>query len=143
MPKVSQLDISSLIRAISSLDEVLVKYNQQSKDAIVRDATIQRFEYTYELGHKMLKRYLEMSEPNAEEIDQMSFANLIRTASERGLLQNGWDVWVEYRSACNLTSHTYYESKAIEVCQVIPRFLEDVKFLSDRLQERINATLQS
>jgi nucleotidyltransferase substrate binding protein (TIGR01987 family) len=138
MPKVSRLDISSLIRAVSSLDEVLVKYKQQSADAIVRDATIQRFEYTYELSHKMLKRYLEMSEPNAEEIDQMSFANLIRTASERGLLQNGWDVWVEYRSARNLTSHTYNEAKAIEVCLVIPGFLEDVKFLSNRLQERIN-----
>lgn len=32
----------------------------------------------------MLKRYLEMSEANAEEIDQMSFSSLIRTGSELG-----------------------------------------------------------
>ncbi len=46
---------------------------------------ILRFEYTYELSHKMLKRYFEMTEPNAEMIDQMLFPDLIRTASERGL----------------------------------------------------------
>ncbi|MFI4918135.1 MAG: nucleotidyltransferase substrate binding protein [Legionellales bacterium] len=39
-------------------------------------ASIQRFEYRYELAHKMLKRYLELSEPNAEAIEQMSFSDL-------------------------------------------------------------------
>ena len=64
-------------------------------------------------------------------------ANLIRTASERGLLDNGWDVWSTYRHARNLTSHTYDEKKAREVCIVIPKFTEDATFLLECLQKRV------
>ena len=132
-----RLDVSSLIKAIASLDEALNEYGKNPKNRFVRDASIQRFEYTYELSYKMLKRYLEISEPNAEDIDQMSFPTLIRTASERGLVENGWDSWKVYRDARNITSHTYNEDKAVQVCLVIPDFLRDAKYLLLRLQERI------
>ncbi len=85
-----KLDLSPLQKAVVLLNEVLVEY-QKNTNAFIRDASILRFEYTYELCHKMLKRYLEITEPNAQEIDQMSFPALIRTGSERGLLLNGWD----------------------------------------------------
>lgn len=132
MPK---LDLSSFEKAMLSLDEALIESGKQPENKFIRDASIQRFEYTYELGHKMLKRYLEMTEPSAEEVDQMSFSTLIRTGSERGLLLHGWDKWIQYRSARNLTSHTYDENKALEVCKVIPHFLEDIKFLLGKLKK--------
>lgn len=131
-----KLDLSSFAKAIDSLQVALTAYEQKPKDLFIRDASIQRFEYTYELCHKMLKRYLEMTEPNAEEVDQMQFAQLVRTGSEKGLLLNGWDVWTTYRYARNLTSHTYNEDKAVEVCQIIPKFYMDAKFLLDKLNER-------
>jgi hypothetical protein len=34
----------------------------------------------------------------------------------------------------NITSHTYDQTKAIEVAQVIPVFLEEVRPLPDRLR---------
>lgn len=131
------LDISSFGKAIHSLNEALLEINKQKGNLFVRDATIQRFEYTYELAYKMLKRYLEMTEANLEEIDRMSFSTLIRTGAEKGLLKNSWDVWSSYRTARNLTSHTYNEAKAIEVCEVIPKFMEEAQFLFEQLEKRI------
>ena len=139
MQNLKKLDVSSLEKAIHSLAAALQAYSNKPDDNnLARDASIQRFEYTYELSHKMLKRYLEMTEPNAEEIDQMQFSNLIRTGSEKGLLLNGWDEWSKYRHARNLTSHTYDESKAQQVCDIIPHFLSDAKHLLTKLQERIS-----
>ena len=131
------LDVSSLAKAVTSLTEAVNENSKSPVNLFVRDATIQRFEYTYELAHKMLKRYLELSEPNAEAIDLMSFPDLIRTASERGLLSHGWDVWKTYRDARNITSHTYNEGKAIHVCTIIPSFLEEARSLLLTLQQRI------
>lgn len=137
MNNAQRIDVSSLEKAIESLAEAITEHKKNSGNKFVRDAAIQRFEYTYELSYKMLKRYLEISEPNAEEVDQMSFPNLIRTASERGLMLNGWDVWKVYRDARNATSHTYNEVKAAEVFGVIPQFLDDSKYLLTKLQESI------
>lgn len=137
MTGTTKLDLSSLIKALNSLDEALREYQKQSKNLFIRDATIQRFEYSYELAHKMLKRYLEMTESNSEEIDQMPFSTLIRTGAEKGLLLNSWEAWSIYRNARNLTSHTYNEKKAIEVCGVIPSFLKDAQYLLKQLQARV------
>ena len=49
-------------------------------------ATIQRFEFSYELSDKMPERYLEMAAPNPARIDEMVFHDMIRTASEQGFV---------------------------------------------------------
>ena len=134
---IKKFDISSLEKVIDLLHEAVTAYQLQESNNFIRDAAIQRFEYTYELSHKMLKRYLEMTEPSAEVIDQMSFQNLIRTAAERNLLSNGWDIWKDYRHARNATSHTYNETKAKEVYAVIPKFLKEAKDLLTELKNRI------
>ena len=113
------------------------EHKKQKTNLFVRDALIQRFEYSYELAHKMLKRFLELTEPNAEDIDQMSFSDLIRTGAERGLLLHSWDIWSSYRAARNLTSHTYNESKAIEVCKIIPEFFKEAEYLLMQLKSRV------
>lgn len=137
MDKKYKLDITPLQKAINFLNAAINEYEHQHANEFIRDAAIQRFEYTYELSHKMLKRYLENTEPNAEQIDTMSFPELIRTASERGLLLNGWDVWVRYRAARNMTSHTYDETKAKQVYIVIPDFFKEAEFLLTKLKERL------
>jgi len=134
---IKELDISSLKIAVASLHEAVCAYQHQQSNKFIRDAAIHRFKYTYELSHKMLKHYLEITEPNAEVIDQMSFHHLIRTASERGLLDSGWDVWKDYRHARNITSHTYNEMKAKEVYAIIPNFLNEASQLLSKMKERI------
>jgi hypothetical protein len=47
------LDIRSLIKALASLQEALAEYKKHPNH-FMRDSCIQRFEYSYELAHKML-----------------------------------------------------------------------------------------
>ncbi|MCX8049353.1 MAG: nucleotidyltransferase substrate binding protein [Methylohalobius sp.] len=67
---------------------------------------IQRFEFTYEMAYKTLKRYLEWASPAPEEIDRLTFPDLIRTASEQDLLKGDWPQWRTYREMRNKTSRT-------------------------------------
>lgn len=128
-----KLDLTSFINAINSLEEALQEHSR-NQNSFIRDACIQRFEYTYELSWKMLKRFLEITSANPGDIDEMSFQNLIRSGSERGLLLNGWDIWANYRKARSTTSHVYNEIKANEVFAEIPSFLNEAKYLLKKLQ---------
>nr|WP_314860229.1 nucleotidyltransferase substrate binding protein [uncultured Undibacterium sp.] len=131
-----QLDLSSLENALKRLDEALQANATEPQNSLYRDASIQRFEFCYELSHKMLKRYLELASPNPVEIDELAFPDLIRTGSEQGLLRNGWDIWKNYRQARSITSHTYDESKAIAVMQIVPDFLLEGQALHKELSQR-------
>jgi nucleotidyltransferase substrate binding protein (TIGR01987 family) len=128
-----QLDLGSFESAIKSLKEALDEYARNG-NSFIRDACIQRFEYTYELAWKMLKRHLELTSANPAELDEMSFQNLIRSGSEKSLLLNSWDVWANYRKARSTTSHVYNERKAMEVFAVIPDFLVEAQHLLLKLQ---------
>lgn len=134
------LELTPLEKSIASLNEALQEHAKDEENDFVRDASIQRFEFTYDLSHKMLKRFLEMTSANPAELDKISFQDLIRTGDEKGLLLNGWDVWIGYRKARNITSHTYDEAKAAEVFAIIPDFYEESKFLLEKLQERQSET---
>src|SRR6266571_156826 len=131
------LDFQSLAKAIAQLDAGLRESLSAPDSELLRDGVIQRFEYTYELSWKMLKRYLAATFPNSEEVDGMTFQTLIRTGSELGLLLSGWDNWVRYRKARGATSHTYDQEKAREVYRIVPEFLREARYLLDRLSEKM------
>lgn len=130
------LDLSSLDQAVTQLEKGLARAEAEPGDELLRDGVIQRFEYTYELSHKMLKRYLEETEASPELLDQMSFQDIIRLGAERDLIANGWDVWRNYRSARGATSHTYDKNKAEEVYEQISGFLAEAKHLLKQLKKR-------
>ena len=129
------LDFSSFLNAIARLDEGLARYESDIGDAQIRDGLIQRFEFTYDLAHKMLRRVMEAAAANPEAIDRMSFPELIRTASEQGLLKSDWSEWRTWREMRNITSHTYDEAKAVQVVVAIPAFLEEARALAARLPQ--------
>ncbi|MBI5448324.1 MAG: nucleotidyltransferase substrate binding protein [Gammaproteobacteria bacterium] len=133
-----KFDVSSLVKAMNTLDEAVTKYAKVPDDKFVRDACIQRFEYTYELSHKTLRRYMALSESSIEVVEEMSFPELIRTACERGLLKSDWSIWILYREARNMTSHTYDETKAEKVVLVVPEFLKEVQSLIKILKKRMS-----
>ena len=127
------VDLSLLHRAIERLDEGLARHRTDPDDAQLRDGLIQRFEFTYDLAHKTLRRVIEERSAGASEIDSLSFPGLIRTASEQGLLEMGWPRWKRYRDKRNITSHTYDEEKAKDVVLTIPDFLSEIRQLAKRL----------
>ena len=130
------LNIESLKNAWLSLDNALNRASHAPDDLIIRDACIQRFEYTYELSIKTIKRYIEQEMPIIENIDQLNFRDLIRVAFESGLIQSV-EPWFEYRIARNQTSHAYDENKAQAVYQVLPKFLENAKALILEIDKRL------
>lgn len=131
------LDIGPLRNAVTRLREGLARYDQNVADTQIRDGLIQRFEFTYELSHKMLKRFMVATSPSPGEFDEMSFADLIRSGNERGLLRGDWPTWRAYREMRSKTSHTYDETVALEVVKGIGGFLEEAESLLARLEDRL------
>lgn len=129
--------IEPLEKAIQRLREGLERYQRDISDTQIRDGLIQRFEFSYELAHKILKRYMEFTSPTPQQYDGMPFQDLIRSGNEQNLLLSDWPRWRQYRDMRSKTSHTYHENIALEVVAEIPDFLEEANFLSDRLKERL------
>jgi nucleotidyltransferase substrate binding protein (TIGR01987 family) len=132
-----KLDIRSFDKAVDRLREGLDRYQRDPTDTQIRDGLIQRFEFTYELGHKMLKRYLEATSASPEQYDAMPFADLIRSGNEQGLLLGDWPRWRTYREMRSRTSHTYDEEVALAVVSGIPDFLEEAAHLREQLRARL------
>lgn len=130
-------DVSLLRRALDRLVEGLARYQRDTSDAQIRDGLVQRFEFTYEIAHKLLKRYLAFASADPEQFDSMSFQNLIRTANEQDLLRGDWTHWRVFREMRSRTSHTYNEDVALEVVAGIPDFIDEATVLLARLQERL------
>ena len=134
------LDLSPLDRAVSQLETFYTLSLQPQDRAIMaealRMAAIQAFEYSYELSVKMLRRFLEMTEPNPATLDDATFQSLIRLGSERGLLKSDLPVWMEFRRQRGTTSHAYDAAKAAQVHGAIPAFLDEARALLSELQRR-------
>lgn len=131
------LDISSFQKAIERLREGLARYQRDISDTQIRDGLVQRFEFTYEIAHKTLKRYLELASPTPEQYDLMPFQDLIRSGNEQGLLLGDWSTWRTYRDMRGRTSHTYDEGVALQVVAGIPGFLDEAAYLYDQVRKRL------
>lgn len=136
------LDLSSLENAIVQLREVLDLCDSEvARDNPMygkhwRTAAVKSFEYTYELSLKMLGRHMELASHSPTEIKQMSFSGMIREAYGKGLVRSDLAFWRAYRKSRGTTSHTYNESKAQEILEDIPDFLDEARYLLSRLQEK-------
>jgi nucleotidyltransferase substrate binding protein (TIGR01987 family) len=130
------LDIAPLANAIARLEEILLRYREDETDTAIRDSLIKRFEFTYEMSHKMLKRALQAASPSPEQYNQMTFPDIIRSGNEYGLLLSDWPVWKGFRDLRNKSVHSYDEGLATEVAAGVPGFLPDAIFLRDQIIAR-------
>lgn len=126
---------SSMEKAVANLNRALDRAMTARDDEELRDACIQRFEYTFELSWKMLKRQLEQELPNQSEVDGFSYRQIFRIGAERGLVEDV-EAWFDYRERRNITSHTYDEEKAARVFEALPAFAGHAGELLTRLKER-------
>jgi nucleotidyltransferase substrate binding protein (TIGR01987 family) len=126
-----------LANAIGRLSEGLARHLGEPGDEQLRDGLIQRFEFTYELCHRILRRFIRQGSASPDEVDRMSFQDLIRTANQQGLLLGDWPAWRRYRDQRARTSHIYHADVAREVAAAIPAFLAEAEFLRDELRKRL------
>lgn len=128
------LILDPLKNAYLSLTKAVDRAKLNPEDLEVRDACIQRFEYTYELCIKFIKRYIETENPSPENVDQMNFRDLLRLAAEIGLVEKV-ELWFQFREAKNNTTYAYDEAKAIIVFNAIPSFIQQAGFLLEKLKK--------
>lgn len=129
------IDLTPFENALKTLDEILIRYDKESYDNAIRDAVIQRFEYTYSLSIKMLTRFLQSQATDLP--DTLTFNETIRKANQMGLLLSNLEKWTDYRQKRNLTSHTYEETIANSVVAVVNDFQKDAKFLLKELKKHL------
>lgn len=120
--------IKPLKRAHARLVDALA----QPKNEYLRDAVIQRFEFTFELAWKTLKRYFRTN----DNLDLEHLKDIFREAGSQGLIDSVED-WFSYLEARNQTSHTYDEEAAEETYQVAAKFAGDAQKLVERLERLI------
>jgi len=99
------VNITYLLKAASKFKEIL----QLPKNEITRDAAIQRFEFTYELVWKTLKRILSV-----KGITVNNPRDVFREGGKQNLISNveAWFKIIEYR---NKTTNVYNEDMADEI----------------------------
>jgi nucleotidyltransferase substrate binding protein (TIGR01987 family) len=130
-------DPSPLVNATARLHEGLTRYERDTADEQIRDGLIQRFEFTYELCHRMLRRYLREVAASPDEVDRMGFADLIRAGNAAGLLRGDWVDWRRYCDMRARTSHAYDVRVALEVVAGIPGFVSEAQYFCDALVLRM------
>jgi nucleotidyltransferase substrate binding protein (TIGR01987 family) len=101
--------VSDFLTAVTRLEEALA----QPENSFMCDATIQRFEFTYELAWKALKLWLE-----TKDITVLNAKDTLQAALEQGQLSDG-NGWSQLHRMRNLTSHTYDEAQAVQVYRFI------------------------
>ncbi len=131
-PKRIKQRFNDFDHALERLKEVLNE--DPKKTSIVVDATIKRFEFTFELSWKLLQVVLAF-----EAIDVQTPRAIIKEAFQKGLIQNG-DEWIQMLEDRNKTSHIYDEIQANAIYQKIKN-----KYCSllDALRVHIKAMIQN
>ena len=124
----AQHSLEPLKKALRALKIALA----QPLDEFVRDSVIQRFEFTFELCWKNLKRYLESDRPLTDD----SVKGILREAHQRKLISN-IEMWFVFHKSRNLTSHTYNASTAEEVYKDAAQFPQYADELITNLDSKI------
>lgn len=117
-------------RALNTLKEIL----NQPFSIIVRDATIQRFEYTFEALWKFLKEYPK----EREGVISNSPKSCFREVFSLGRLTEEETIkFLEMTDRRNDTSHTYKEEVAQIIYSKIPAYFLLMESLLERVMDKI------
>ncbi|NRA73463.1 MAG: nucleotidyltransferase substrate binding protein [Rickettsiales bacterium] len=117
--------------AIIRLREAHDKADIKSKEiSIYRDATIQRFEFTIELFWKVLKKFL-----NHEQIQANTPREVLRQSYTAKIIDDE-EIWLKMTTDRNLTSHTYKEHLAKEIFSRIELYLPILEKTYKKLEQR-------
>ena len=115
-------------RVLGRLQTALEK--DADTDDMYLDATIQRFEFCFELAWKLMKAVLEY-----EGSEVNSPRSTIREAWKQGLVADA-EAWLDMMEKRNLSSHTYDEHSAWGIYRVVKeRYIALLTALDAKMQE--------
>lgn len=109
-----QSQYEDLIKALGRLKEAIIL---PADSTINQDASIQRFEFTFELAWKLMKSIIER-----EGLIAVSPKNVIRQGASINLIEDP-KKWLEFLENRNLSVHTYEEVIAQKVYKASKEFI--------------------
>ena len=125
----------TLRNSMASLNNALDRFGEAlahpEPDDIVMDGTIQRFEFTFELFWKTLRRFLQR-----EGIDTGSPKNTLRYAYRRDLLDRE-QLWLDMLEDRNRSSHLYNAEMAREIFGRLPSHYRELRDCFNNLNKRM------
>ena len=124
---------SNYCKAFNQLKKFIDKNEQENLSDLEKQGLIQAFEYTYELAWTTLKDFLEFSGQR----DIYGSRDATRKAFELGLIEDG-ESWMDMLQSRNLTSHTYNEDVAEQICRAV---LDEYFPLFQKLKEKMQTLL--
>jgi len=123
--------VESLMTDLTKAKEKLKEAVNLPTTTINQDASIQRFEFTFELAWKLMQVLIKENG-----IDTYGVKSIIREAAKLGLIDNP-GIWFDFLSKRNLSVHTYNEQIAQLVYDTAKNFVGVVEaFLSKVAQQR-------
>jgi nucleotidyltransferase substrate binding protein (TIGR01987 family) len=135
----SEVSYKSLGAAIERLREALVLLDAHRNDDLhvsMRNSALLSFQFTYGLCRPMIERFLVSEGDDPLEVQEMSYATLVRSANRRGVLRADWTLWSSFREARNRMAHVYSEPVAEEIVSKVRPFLEEAVYLYEQLLSR-------
>lgn len=125
--------LASAFKALITLEELS---GMEKPSQIIRDATLQRFEYTFEIAWKTAKTYLY----EIEGVVAGSPKNVIRECLKVGIFDSQETtealIMVDDR---NLTVHTYNETLSLSIYSRITVYAPLIRKWLERIETRVNS----
>lgn len=123
-----------LVRSLTNYRNALARLREalaiEDRSPIVMDGTLQRFEFTFELAWKTMKRFLE-----AEGAQPGTPRDVLRRASEAGWIDDE-AVWLQMLKDRNTASHVYSQQQAAEIVARLPAAADQLSALVQVLERR-------
>ena len=143
--KVDYLDrcIATLENAYLHLQRENGEDSQEMLHDIFRAACVKEFELVLEQSNKLLKKRLSLYFATNQAVDKLSFKDIFRHAVAHALIDlETCERWLLYRDHRNNTAHdygeNYVENLAEIILELLPRFIQDAKALSQVIAEGLS-----
>ena len=121
--------LENLIKNLKKANKHLKEAVELSPTRIHKDATIQRFEFTFELAWKTIQEYIR-----DQGFDCISPKNCIREGARLEII-DGVEKWFEFLDNRNLIAHTYNEEIADKIYNQAIKFPKEVNTLLKKIKE--------
>ena len=112
-------NFSSALDRFQNVIEREQSFKQEGFEDVFLDAVVKRFEFTYEMAWKALKRYLDYSG-----IDAKSPRDVFREAYALQIIKDE-NIWLDMIERRNLSSHIYDESEIVGILDKKEQYLEN------------------
>lgn len=123
--------LSNFKNALQRLKEAVQQFEQDDTNDLLRDGLIQRFEFTYELGWKTTREYLE----ELGIVDRSSPKTVFKEAYAQKIIidETNWLLMLKDR---NTMSHMYSEELSQEIARrITDSYLGEFELLLSELEK--------